>query len=53
MKHKLKFITDYNGYVCVCSRYFDDKEQFEKHLKENETKITKGHKGNSQAIKES
>jgi len=34
MKHKLNYRTEYGGWVCSCSRYFDSEVELNKHIEE-------------------
>ena len=33
MKHKFGYRTEYGGWVCTCSRYFDSENELNEHIK--------------------
>ena len=39
MKHKFNYKTELGGWVCSCQRYFDNKEQLIRHIKEEKVKV--------------
>lgn len=33
MEHGLNYVTELGGWVCKCTRYFDDAQQLDEHIK--------------------
>ena len=36
LEHELNYITEYDGYVCKCSRYFDTEAELIRHIDEED-----------------